>query len=212
MKNYNIESNGYSTILTLLTVRKDMRNMTEEEFIQFMKEAFAEAQAEYSEIMAEANTRLEKKIRENNEKAVWKKYAEKLASYKRESARQKKIAEIQKEIDNFKFRPNSDDIFFDVMSVLNLGGCMHSYACLTKSTTDDHLRMMYSDYEEFIKMSNGVVFKYHLIGTDPISHYGFRPWVEFIIPENVMEDLKKKKEDSDRRVAEFYDSLKYKGD
>ena len=50
MKNYNIEATGkYSNILTLLTVNKDMRNMTVEEFTQFMKETVAAAQAEYSD-------------------------------------------------------------------------------------------------------------------------------------------------------------------
>ena len=61
-------------------------------------------------------------------------------------------------------------------------------------------------------MSDGVVFKYEITGTDPIKSYSFRPWIEFIIPEDVMKKLKEDHEESDRRVAEFYDSLNYKGD
>ena len=56
MKNYNVEVIGkYSNVLTLLTVNKDMRNMTVEEFTQFMKDAVKAAQKEYSEIMVEVN-------------------------------------------------------------------------------------------------------------------------------------------------------------
>lgn len=213
MKNYNIEVTGqYSNILTLLTVNKDMRNMTVEEFTQFMKDAVAAAQAEYSEIMTEVNDRNEKRMREWNEKRVWKSWDAKLKSYKRESARQKKIVEIQKEIDNYKYRPSSDGIFFDVMPMLNIGGLMHSYACLTTNTSDKDYSCNYEDYLKYIKMSDGVVFKYEITGTDPIKSYSFRPWIEFIIPEDIMKKLNEEHEESDKRVAEFYDSLNYKGD
>ena len=213
MKNYSIEVTGhYSNILTLLTVNKDMRNMTVEEFTQFMKEAVEAAQAEYSEIMVEVNDRNEKRMREWHEKNIWKKWDAKLKSYKRERARQKKIAEIQKEIDNYKYRPSSDGIFFDVMPMLNIGGLMHLYACLTTKTSDKDYSCNYKDYLKYIKMSDGVVFKYEITGTDPIKSYSFRPWVEFIIPEDVMTELKRQKEESDNDVQKFYDSLNYKGD
>ena len=76
MKNYNIEVIGkYSNILTLLTVNKDMRNMTVEEFTQFMKDAVKAAQEEYSEIMVEINNQNEKETREWNEKRVWKSWS-----------------------------------------------------------------------------------------------------------------------------------------
>ena len=68
MKNYNIEVIGkYSNVLTLLTVNKDMRNMTVEEFTEFMKDAVKAAQEEYSEIMVEVNNQTEKETREWNE-------------------------------------------------------------------------------------------------------------------------------------------------
>ena len=213
MKNYNIEVTGkYSNILTLLVVNKDMRNMTVDEFTQFMKDAVAAAQAEYSGIMSEVNDRTEKRMRELNEKRVWKSWDAKLKSYKRESARQKKIAEIQKEIDNYEYRPISDSIFFDVMPMLNIGGLSHLYTCLTTNTSDKDYSFNYEEYLKYIKMSDGVVFKYEITGTDPIKSYSFRPWIEFIIPEDVMKKLKEDHEESDRRVAEFYDSLNYKGD
>lgn len=213
MKNYNIEVTGkYSNIFTLLVVNKDMRNMTVEEFTQFMKDAVAEAQAEYSKIMSEVNDRTEKRMRELNEKRVWKSWDAKLKSYKRESARQKKIADIQKEIDNYKYRPISDSIFFDVMPMLNIGGLSHSYACIATNTSDKDYSFNYEEYLKYIKMSDGVVFKYEITGTDPIKSYSFRPWIEFIIPEDVMKNLKEDHEESDRRVAKFYDSLNYKGD
>ena len=132
MKNYNIEVIGkYSNVLTLLTVNKDMRNMTVEEFTQFMKDAVKAAQAEYSKIMVEVNNQIEKETRECNEKRVWNSWEAKLMSYKRDSARQKKIVEIQKEIDSYEYHPISDNIFFDMMPMLNIGGITHSYACLT---------------------------------------------------------------------------------
>ena len=213
MKNYNIEVTGkYSNILTLLTVNKDMRNMTVDEFTQFMKNAVAAAQTEYSGIMTEVNDRNEKRMRELNEKRVWKSWDAKLKSYKRESARQKKIAEIQKEIDNYEYRPISDSIFFDVMPMLNIGGLSHSYACIATNTSDKDYSFNYEEYLKYIKMSDGVVFKYEITGTDPIKSYSFRPWIEFIIPEDVMKKLKEDHEESDRRVAKFYDSLNYKGD
>ena len=213
MKNYNIEVTGkYSNILTLLTVNKDMRNMTVDEFTQFMKDVVAEAQAEYSKIMSEVNDRTEKRMRELNEKRVWKSWDAKLKSYKRESARQKKIAEIQKEIDNYEYRPISDSIFFDVMPMLNIGGLSHSYTCIATNTSDKDYLFNYEEYLKYIKMSDGVVFKYEITGTDPIKSYSFRPWIEFIIPEDVMKKLKEDHEESDRRVAKFYDSLNYKGD
>lgn len=103
MSNYNIEvTNKYSNILTLLTINKDMRNMTADEFTQFMKDAVASAQDKYSEIMDEVNDRDEKRMRELNAERLWKLYDAKLKSYKRESARKKKITEIQKEIDNYE--------------------------------------------------------------------------------------------------------------
>ena len=213
MKNYNIEVTGkYSNILTLFNVKKDMRNMTVDEFTQFMKDAVAEAQAKYSKIMSEVNDRTEKRMRELNEKRVWKSWDAKLKSYKRESARQKKIAEIQKEIDNYEYRPISDSIFFDVMPMLNIGGLSHLYACVTTNTSDKDYSFNYEEYLKYIKMSDGVVFKYEITGTDPIKSYSFRPWIEFIIPEDVMKKLKEDHEESDRRVAKFYDSLNYKGD
>lgn len=213
MKNYNIEATGkYSNILTLLTVNKDMRNMTVEEFTQFMKETVAAAQAEYSDIMSEVNDRIEKGIRELNEKRTWAAWDAKLKSYKRESTRQKKMAEIQKEIDNYKYHPIGDSIFFDVMPMLNIGGLRHSYACLTTNTSDKDYSSNYEDYLKYIKMSEGVVFKYEITGTDPIKQYSFRPWIEFIIPEDIMKKLKEEHEESEKRVAEFYDSLNYKGD
>ena len=213
MKNYNIEVTGkYSNILTLLTVNKDMRNMTVDEFTQFMKNAVAAAQTEYSGIMTEVNDRNEKRMRELNEKRVWKSWDAKLKSYKRESARQKKIVEIQKEIDNYEYRPISDSIFFDVMPMLNIGGLSHLYACIATNTSDKDYSFNYEEYLKYIKMSDGVVFKYEITGTDPIKSYSFRPWIEFIIPEDVMKKLKEDHEESDRRVAKFYDSLNYKGD
>ena len=61
-------------------------------------------------------------------------------------------------------------------------------------------------------MSDGVVFKYEITGMDPIRPYSFRPWIEFIIPEDVMKKLKEEHAESDARIAAFYDSLNYKGD
>ena len=213
MKNYNIEVIGkYSNILTLLKVNKDMRNMTVEEFTQFMKDAVKAAQAEYSKIMVEVNNQTEKETRECNEKRVWKSWEVRLKSYKRESARQKKIAEIQKEIDSYEYQPISDNIFFDMMPMLNIGGITHSYACLTTNTSDNDYLFNYKDYLKYIKMSDGVVFKYEITGTDPMQPYSFRPWIEFIIPEDVMKKLKEEHVESDARVAAFYDSLNYKGD
>lgn len=213
MKNYNIEVIGkYSNILTLLKVNKDMRNMTVEEFTQFMKDAVAAAQAEYSEIMVEVNDQTDKETRECNEKRVWKLWEAKLKSYKRESARQKKIVEIQKEIDNYEYHTMSDDIFFDIMPMLNIGGITHSYACITTNTSDNDYLFNYKDYLKYIKMSDGVVFKYEITGTNPMQSYLFRPWIEFIIPEDVMKKLKEEHVESDARVAAFYDSLNYKGD
>lgn len=213
MKNYNIEVIGkYSNILTLLKVNKDMRNMNVEEFTQFMKDAVKAAQAEYSEIMIEVNNQTEKETRECNEKRVWKSWEAKLNSYKRESARQKKITEIQKEIDNYEYHTMSDDIFFDIMPMLNIGDITHSYACLTTNTSDNDYLFNYKDYLKYIKMSDGVVFKYEITGTNPMQSYLFRPWIEFIIPEDVMKKLKEEHIESDARVAAFYDSLNYKGD
>lgn len=213
MKNYNIEVIGkYSNILTLLKVNKDMRNMNVEKFTQFMKDAVKAAQAEYSEIMVEVNNQTEKETRECNEKRVWKLWEAKLNSYKRESARQKKITEIQKEIDNYEYHTMSDDIFFDIMPMLNIGGITHSYACITTNTSDNDYLFNYKDYLKYIKMSDGVVFKYEITGTNPMQSYLFRPWIEFIIPEDVMKKLKEEHIESDARVAAFYDSLNYKGD
>ena len=213
MKNYNVEVIGkYSNVLTLLTVNKDMRNMTVEEFTEFMKDAVKAAQEEYSEIMIEVNNQNEKETREWNEKRVWKSWEAKLKSYKRESARQKKIAEIQKEIDNYEYHPMRDDIFFDIMPMLNNGGITHSYACLKTNTSDNDYLFNYKDYLKYIKMSDGVVFKYEITGTDPMKPYSFRPWVEFIIPEDIMKKLKEEHAESDARIAAFYDSLNYKGD
>ena len=213
MKNYNIEVIGkYSNVLTLLTVNKDMRNMTVEEFTQFMKDAVKAAQAEYSKIMVEVNNQIEKETRECNEKRVWNSWEAKLMSYKRDSARQKKIVEIQKEIDSYEYHPISDNIFFDMMPMLNIGGITHSYACLTTNISDNDYLFNYKDYLKYIKMSDGVVFKYEITGTDPMQPYSFRPWIEFIIPEDVMKKLKVEHVESDARVAAFYDSLNYKGD
>ena len=186
--------------------------MTVEEFTQFMKDAVKAAQEEYSEIMVEVNNQTEKETREWNEKRVWKSWEAKLKSYKRESARQKKIAEIQKEIDNYEYHPMRDDIFFDIMPMLNNGGITHSYACLKTNTSDNDCLFNYKDYLKYIKMSDGVVFKYEITGTDPIRPYSFRPWIEFIIPEDVMKKLKEEHAESDARIAAFYDSLNYKGD
>lgn len=213
MKNYNIEVTGqYSNILTLLTVNKNMRNMTVEEFIQFMKDAVAAAQAEYSEIMVEFNKKREKIFREDYAKLTWKKWDAKLKSYKRESARQAKIAEIQKEIDEYEYSPRYDSIFFDIMPMLNVGGLMHSYSCINTETSDKNYSSNYNDYLTYIKMADGVVFKYEITGTDPIKPYSFRPWIEFIIPEEIMKKLNDDHEESNKRVQKFYDSLKYKGD
>lgn len=213
MKNYNIEViDKYSNVLTLLTVNKDMRNMTVEEFTKFMNDAVKAAQAEYSKIMVEVNNQTEKETREYNEKRVWKSWEAKLMSYKRDSARQKKIVEIQKEIDSYEYHPISDNIFFDMMPMLNIGGITHSYACLTTNTSDNDYLFNYKDYLKYIKMSDGVVFKYEITGTDQMQPYSFRPWIEFIIPEDVMKKLKEEHVESDARVAAFYDSLKYKGD
>ena len=213
MKNYNIEVIGkYSNVLTLLTVNKDMRNMTVEEFTQFMKDAVKAAQAEYSKIMVEVNNQIEKETRECNEKRVWNSWEAKLMSYKRDSARQKKIVEIQKEIDSYEYHPISDNIFFDMMPMLNIGGITHSYACLTTNISDNDYLFNYKDYLKYIKMSEGVVFQYEITGTDPMQPYSFRPWIEFIIPEDVMKKLKEEHVESDARVAAFYDSLNYKGD
>lgn len=213
MKNYNIEVIGkYSNVLTLLTVNKDMRNMTVEEFTKFMNDAVKAAQAEYSKIMVEVNNQTEKETREYNEKRVWKSWEAKLMSYKRDSARQKKIVEIQKEIDSYEYQPISDNIFFDMMPMLNIGGITHSYACLTTNTSDNDYLFNYKDYLKYIKMSDGVVFKYEITGTDQMQPYSFRPWIEFIIPEDVMKKLKEEHVESDARVAAFYDSLNYKGD
>ena len=157
MKNYNIEVIGkYSNVLTLLTVNKDMRNMTVEEFTQFMKDAVKAAQEEYSEIMTEVNNQNEKETRELNEKRVWKSWEAKLKSYKRESARQKKIAEIQKEIDNYEYHPMRDDIFFDIMPMLNNCGITHSYACLKTNTSD-----------------NDYLFNYKATVHPILIHYGY---------------------------------------
>ena len=213
MSNYNIEvTNKYSNVLTLLTINKDMRNMTVEEFTQFMKDAVASAQAEYSKIMDEVNDRDEKRMRELNAERLWKLWDAKLKSYKRESARKKKITEIQKEIDNYKYFKDSAGIFFDIMPMLNNDNITHSYACLTTNTSDKDYSFDYKDYLKYIEMSDGVVFKYYINGTDPIQSYSFRPWVEFIISEDVMKKLKEEHEKWSMKVSKFYDSLNYKGD
>ena len=96
--------------------------------------------------------------------------------------------------------------------MLNNDNITHSYACLTTNTSDKDYSFDYKDYLKYIKMSDGVVFKYYINGTDPIQSYSFRPWVEFIISEDVMKKLKEEHEKWSMEVSKFYDSLNYKGD
>lgn len=214
MKKYSIvkRPNRYSNEMTLLTINKNMQNMTVDEFVKFMRDAVTAAQNEYSQIIVEYNKIAKQKDFERYSKSVWGSYKAKLDSYKRESARQAKIKEIEKKIEKHVFFPHGDDIFFDTMPVLNKGGLMKLYTSITTNTSDNDFAKIYYDYKKFIDMSDGISFKYDIVGDDPITVFAFRPWVDFIIPQNIMKTLQRERKEYDEEAGKFYASLNYKGD
>lgn len=202
---------GYSNELTLLRVNKDLSSMSKQEFVTFLREAIESAQCEYDEIIEVYNVDYIAKCKSGYRDSLYRMYDNKLKSYKRESSKKKLIAQIEEEAAKYEVHPRNSRIFFDTMPMCH-DNSINNSEILTVDSKDRDLEYVYDAYEHIINHSSGVVFKYDITGTDEITTYSFRPWMEFIIPEDEMNELKKKKREIDARIQKFYDSLRYKGD
>lgn len=201
----------YSNELTLLTVNRDLSTMDEQEFVSFMRDAVNAAQHEYDEIMNVYNERYIEECKKRHRDGLYRQYSTKLNSYKRESSRARLIAQIERECASYEPTPRSSDIFFDTMPMCHDNG-INTLEILSTASEDRAFRYVFERYQDMLKNADGVVFKYEITGENEFKPYSFRPWMEFIIPEDEMNELKEENRRTHERIQRFYDSLKYKGD
>lgn len=194
----------------------DMSNMSRNEFIWLMIQLLNEVFAEYSNCAIEEN-----KLHYEDRYQSWLNSLmnsttnkKRLDSYKRESSKQKFIEELKQQAREKanSYKPRTET-FFDFMPVL-YPVSQPSYMAVTRTTLSHELGKIYDELQEYIHMSKGLLFMYDF-RNEHVKKYpqpAFRPWIELILPDDVMNELKEKERASHEEQQRFYDSLQYKGD
>ncbi len=211
-----IKKEGYSNDYIFRVVERDMRNISEDDFVTLMRDLLNDVANEYKTMCIESFNERLPEVMDRNRRELMRQYSKKLDAYKRESSRTKLLAEIDEQAkeraeQNRKYL--STGIFWDIMPVC-FDNAHPSYTTVTSTSSDYELRLNYKEFKKYIEMSSGIVFKYETTVDETVDkpRYAFRPWIEFIIPDDVMNDLQETKRQIDEKIMEFYNSLRYKGD
>ena len=211
-----IKKEGYSNDYIFRVVERDMRNMSENDFVVMMRDLLNDVADEYRSMCIEAfNERIPELI-DRHHRDLMRQYSKKLDAYKRESSRTKLLSKIDEQVKERVEQCRkylSTDIFWDIMPMC-FDNAHPVYTIVTSKSSDNELRLNYKEFKKYIEMSSGIVFKYETTADETVDkpRYAFRPWIEFIIPDDVMNDLQETKRQTDAKIMEFYNSLGYKGD
>lgn len=196
---------------------RDMSSMTKKDFVSFMHNLLTDVFNEYEKCQIE-EFNLGAQDRYNIvESHYLNDYynKKKIASYKRESSKQKFIDKLkQKAKDHTNTFKPSTNIFFDLMPMLHYNDLPTFYG-ISKDFTDELLERIYDKLSDIIKQSSGVVFKYDCCINNRLKKYPkylTRPEIEFILPDKMMNEFREKMIERQRGIQSFYDGLKYKGD
>lgn len=208
-------------------VEKDLEGISESQFVQLMSDLLSDVADEYTTAIRQKLDAERPKYIQKYCEAELDVYYQKLKKYKRQSAINQVLDEIDKKTPEIKARAEEKAdkylerefnakrrIYWDVMPMC-FDNATPSYTIVSAETTDSDLRKNYEYFKELIDMASGIVFKYETYkdsADHEIPEYASRPWIEFIIPEDVMNTLKDEKYKKDMGVYKFYNSLKYKGD
>jgi len=206
----------HDKIYILRAEYRDMSNISKEEFVSFMRKLLDEVFEEYAQSRIKEHELRKPSIYENIESRYLNDYRNKrkIASYKRESSKEKFIASLKemamKEVNNIRVMT---DISFDLMPVLYYSG-LPCFSGVDKNFTDEQIAYVYDKMEDIIKQSEGVVFKFHCDISTMIKYprASFRPWIEFALPDDMMKKFEDKQIERQSGIQRFYDDLGYKGD
>ena len=213
MKIIRTSPNDYADKCIIMDIDRDMTNMTEDEFVEFMRDSLCKVQDKYSEIMTQYVKERKECLFDYYRKNYIKANQGKINAYKRESSKQKFIEKLvedaRKRADDFSV---NNEIFFDVMRVC-FGNCIPNFTVVSADSSDSNLRSLYNYFKDKIALSKGLVFEYEINkGSNGITQYLFRPDLIFKLPDEIMKNLVADWKVQQGAIARFYDSLNYKGD
>lgn len=200
--------NGYKIVTLVRRENIDLANISEENFVKFIKEDFKKAVDEYTNVVKPYN---EKRIAELIERDVNLaiKFAEK--KWKTEKKRNEYVENIRKNAEQKKwYVENPERIFFDFKPTPAMG--ISSNCIIDKSSSDDTLKRAYEELkkDKYFTRGKGWAFKYET--SDEKNPYSFRPWIDVLLSDNDKEEQKRDEENLTKAVEDFYKDTKYWGD
>ena len=204
-------SSGYRTY-NLVNWYGDFSSMTEDEFVEGFKQFALAIFATYEDFVTpELIERVEKgKERRMNE---WIKFADQ--KYKRESSKQKFLAQKRQEVENDTYFNQIDNyFFFDVDPTQDTQNGIPQWSTITKERANDELwlRRLYQCLIEEPWFRKSTILSLFYESSKDTKKYSFRPQVKFIMDEDSMIECDRQVRKLREDIARFYSDCRYCGD
>lgn len=148
-----IKKEGYSNDYIFRVVERDMRNMSEDDFVAMMRDLLNDVADEYRSMCIEAfNERIPELI-DRHHRDLMRQYSKKLDAYKRESSRTKLLSKIDEQVKERVEQCRkylSTDIFWDIMPMC-FDNAHPVYTIVTSKSSDNELRLNYKNSRNISK-------------------------------------------------------------
>lgn len=204
-------SSGYRTY-NLVNWYGDFSTMTEDEFVEGFKQFAATIFKTYEDFVTpELIERVErsKEYRMNE----WIKFADQ--KYKRESSKQKFLAQKRQEVENDTYFNRIDNyFFFDVDPTQDTRNGIPQWATINKDRANDEnwLRHLYQCLIEEPWFRKSTILSLFYESSKDTKKFSFRPQVKFIMDEDSMIECDRQVRKLREDIARFYSECRYCGD
>lgn len=220
LKEYLIESMSIENIegrIVVTLVRReglDLANLSEDDFIKYIKEDFATACKEYDKAVSSLNDKEIEAYRERELKAA-EQYA--AGKWKTDKKKNEYIDKVRSTVEtNIKngvgyWKNNSSRMFFDLKPDADMG--IRRECIIDRDSDDKSLKIAYEEMQKskFFKKGTGWAFKYWANSKDNLT-YNFRPYIDILMDESNRAEQKRDKRNLSAAVDDFYSNTNYWGD
>ena len=215
LESISVEKVDGRTIVTLVRRENlDLVNLSEEDFIKYIKEDFQTALEEYRKVVEPYNEE-SKKTYMDRMLADAVKFAETKwkTNKKREEYIEKVKATTTQNIEKGYYlgRKKVDGIFFDLKPDASMG--IRSECVINKESSDRDLKIAFEEMQKskFFKKGTGWAFKYWASSKDDLS-YSLRPYIDILLDESTRAEQKRDERNLSAAVDDFYSNTTYWGD
>lgn len=202
---------GYRTY-NLVNWYADFSTMTEDEFVEGFKQYAAAIFITYENFVT---PELIERIENGKERRMndWIKFADQ--KYKRESSKQKFLAQKRQEVENDTYFNQIDNyFFFDVDPTQDTRNGIPQWSTITKERANDEnwLRHLYQCLIEEPWFRKSTILSLFYEAPKDTKKASFRPQVKFIMDEDSMIECDRQVRKLREDIASFYSDCRYCGD